>query len=117
MTQPSHYVEGLQFGKVSSPNWQVPAGATPAGLTAAVIQHVHAAKVVAALHARQMTRISYAAAIGRGSSAVSKCLGGQREMRASDIADAVTCFGLDVLPTQKDLKSELTRARSMTGLT
>ncbi len=117
MTQPSHYVEGLQFGKVFSPNWQAPAGATPAGLTAAVIQHVHAAKVVAALHARSMNRTSYAAAIGRGSSAVSKVIGGQREMRTSDIADAVVFFGLDVLPTPKELKSELARARSMTGLT
>ncbi len=117
MSRPAAYVKGLQFGKVPSPVWVWPPDGIEAGLTAAVIQHCHAAAIIAALHAKSMTRKTYAEAISRGQSMVGKYLNGHREMRVSDIADAVDLFGVSVLPASGRIEAELARARSLTGLT
>jgi hypothetical protein len=48
---------------------------------------------------------------------VGKYLNGHREMRMSDIADAVDLLGVSVLPASGRIEAELARARSLTGLT
>lgn len=111
MTRPNAYVGGMEFGRVAAPDWTMPPGSTESDLDGAVLQHLIAVRINAALLRRKMSRAAYARAVSANASALTKRLSGERPMRAVDIADAIRVLGYDVIPPESEFEHEIARAR------
>jgi hypothetical protein len=116
--RPSAFVKGGQYGRELRVTWQLPSTLPNPEklLAAAVVQHVHVARIRTLIYRDFNSVGAYAQTIGSPPDRLRAIIRGDRLLRTEDIADALNHWGHAAIPDPDRFADELERAKTDTGL-